>query len=215
MIDAPADAAAALADWVELSDALLRGLIHALNNRITALGAFAELAVAGDEEFTPGKILPDEMQRMQQVNRMFRLLLADDQAPEALELAPVIDDAMALHAHHPRLRSLGCELRRGRNVLPVRAPRWALVRLVLLLIEGAKVAHEARGEDVALLHLDGTEDVVTLACRFVGELPAYAVAMAELCGGSLRAEHEEAKLTLPTLLALRRSERAAKSGAPG
>lgn len=214
MIDAPAAAAAALADWVQLSDALLRGLIHAMNNRVTALGALAELAMAGDGEITPGKVLPEEMLRMQQVNRMFRLLLADDLEPEALELKPVLDDTLALHAHHPRLRAMRIEIQQRGTVMPVRAPRWALVRLLLLLVEGATVAHGRRGDAAAELHVDGREDAITLRCRSDGDPAAYAVAMAGLCGGTLRANGEDAELTLPTLLTLRRRERAARTGAP-
>lgn len=212
MIDTPTEEWAALAEWVQLSEALLRGLIHSLNNRVTALGAFAELASMGDEEFTAQAVLPEEMKRMQQVTYLLRLLLADDSAPEALEVVPVLNDAIALHAQHPRLRSLPCLLSRAGTLLPVRAPRWALLRVLLLMIEGAKQALGTHATEGAAISVAGDEETLTVRVRMDGELPAYAVAMAERCGGTLASVDDVAELSLPTLLAVRRQERATRSG---
>ena len=40
-------------DWPTLSNDLLQGLVHALNNRVSALGAFMELARLRDERVDP------------------------------------------------------------------------------------------------------------------------------------------------------------------
>jgi hypothetical protein len=206
----------ALAAWVELSDALMRGLVHALNNRVTALSALAELAALGDTVLTNQNVLPSELARLQQVNALFRLLLTEETPPEAMELGPVLDDALALHAHHSRLRSVRCEVERQETILPLRVPRWALLRLLLLLLECAK-HHAAEagagaagaGAAVALLRVEGSEETIALTVSASHPPSRYARAMAELCGGTLTIGAEGITVLLPTLLELRRAERAA------
>jgi hypothetical protein len=212
MSDAGAEERPALESWVELSDALMRGLVHALNNRVTALSAFAELAALGDDQLTAQHVLPSELARLQQVNAMFRLLLTEEMPPEAMELAPVLDDALALHAHHSRLRTVRCEVIRGGKILPVRVPRWALLRLVLMLLEYAK-QHADRGHaggppGTAELRIEGGEESIDLSVSEGSGSCRYAQAMAELCGGTLEIGRDRITARLPTLPELRRSERA-------
>jgi hypothetical protein len=201
----------ALAAWVELSDALMRGLVHALNNRVTALSALAELAALGDTVLTNQNVLPSELARLQQVNALFRLLLTEETPPEAMELGPVLDDALALHAHHSRLRSVRCEVERQETILPLRVPRWALLRLLLLLLECAKhhAGEAGAGAAVALLRVEGSEETIALTVPASHPPSRYARAMAELCGGTLTIGAEGITVLLPTLLELRRAERAA------
>jgi hypothetical protein len=212
-----ADEPPALAAWVELSDALMRGLVHALNNRVTALSAFAELAALGDDVLTAQRVLPSELARLQQVNVMFRLLLTEEMPPEAMELAPVLDDALALHAHHSRLRAVPCEVVHRGTILPVRAPRWALLRLLLLLLEYAR--QHADGEETGgrpgtgVLQIVGGEESIDLTVSARSESGRYARAMAELCGGTLEVGADSITARLPTLLELRRTERAANEAA--
>ncbi len=203
-----------LAEWVTLSEMLMRGLVHALNNRVTALGAFLELAAMGDAEFTPERVLPGEIQSLQRVNALFRALLEEVSAAEAMEITPVIDDALALHAHHPRLRTLRCEIEHVGAPVPLRVPRWAFVRLVLLYMEAAKLAADRAGRTVAVLTLTSTDETVVLRTPSTDAPMPYAGMMAEACGGTLRNEGDSLVLSLPTLLEVRRRERAARSGLP-
>ncbi len=199
---------ATLNEWVTLSEALTRGLLHALNNRITALGAFAELAAMGDDEFTPERVLPDELARLQKVNGLFRLLLSEDAGPEPLQLDPILDDVLALQVHHPLLRSLRVNLDQRQPLQPVRVPRWSLIRLLLLFLQAAKQSADARKLDAASLSLSSDEQAVTLRARTDGVPMGYATAMAGRCGGELTTRGGESTLRLPTLLALRTRERA-------
>src|SRR6476620_8331363 len=48
-------------DWRTISEELLKGLVHALNNRVAALSAFVELAKLGGEEEDPLTVLPLEI----------------------------------------------------------------------------------------------------------------------------------------------------------
>jgi hypothetical protein len=209
MRDTDAHEGPALAAWVELSDALMRGLVHALNNRVAALSALAELAALGDNELTAQRVLPGELARLQQVNLLFRLMLTEEVPPEALELAPVLDDALALHAHHSRLRTVRCEVVRHGTVLPLRAPRWALFRLLLILLEWAKHHADDTSASVAVLRVTGGEETIELTVSARSEPGRYALAMAELCGGTLQSGADGITARLPTLPELRRGERAA------
>src|SRR5689334_12614851 len=61
-------------EWSMLSDELLQGLVHALNNRVAALSAFVELARFGDEEADPLVVLPAELTQLHRVNSLFAML---------------------------------------------------------------------------------------------------------------------------------------------
>lgn len=200
-----------LAEWAGLSESLLRGLVHSLNNRITALSAFAELAEMGDGDFNAQVVLPGEIARLHQLNQLLRLLVSDDPAPAAIEMAPVLADAVALHAHHARLRVVGCEVVREDLRLPVRAPRWALLRLLLVIIEEGKHSADRTNRDTTVLRLTGDEQWVALHLDG-GGLSAYGVTMARLCG-ALAADGDTV-VRLPTLLELRRLEREKRGTVP-
>ena len=215
MTDAGAEERPPLAAWVDLADSLMRGLVHALNNRVTALSALAELAALGDDDLLAQRVLPSELARLQQVNALFCLLLTEEMSPEAMELAPVLDDALALHAHHSRLRAVSCEVVRQGTILPVRAPRWALLRLLLLLLEYGKQHAEERPDGrpgTAELRIEGTEDCIELTVSAGSESRPYLHSMTELCGGTLEAGEGTLTARLPTLAEVRRGERGASGG---
>lgn len=202
-----------VAEWMVLSDALLGGLVHALNNRVTALSVCAELAALGDTEMmTEGGMLPTEVARLQRTSALIGMLPARERPAEALELGPVLEDAIALHAHHPRARAISCTISRSATVQPVRAPRWALLRLLLVLVDRAKAAADASRADSLELHLTGDERIVRVQAEAHGDGGAYGASMASLCGGELSREGADLVLTLPTLLYLRQRERSAGAG---
>ena len=68
------DHASVIDDWRTISEELLQGLVHALNNRVAALSAFVELAKLGDEEGDPLTVLPTEIAQLHRVNALFGLL---------------------------------------------------------------------------------------------------------------------------------------------
>jgi len=200
--------AAAAAQWAELSDALLAGLVHMLNNRVTALSVCAELATLGDAEMISGGVLTNEMQRLQRASALLGLLPSRPHSPEALELRPVLDDALALHAHHPRTRLVPCDVSADGTMQPVRAPRWALLRLMLVLVDSAKDAAVESASGVTIrLSSDERSARVHVATRSDGG--PYGAVMASLCGGELSRDGDELVLSLPTLLSLRQREREA------
>ena len=207
MPDAASREVAELTEWLALSEALLRGLVHALNNRLTAVSAYVELAGMGDEDFAVERVLPPEMARLQAVGGLFRLLVSDAGAAEAMEVAPLVDEALALHAQHPTLRGVQCTVVRAGASPTVRAPRWALLRLLLVMLESGKSAAELSNRDTTALRVESDEAWVTLRVDGVALSP-YGAAMARRCGAS-EASAGADSVRIPTLLELRRRERTA------
>jgi hypothetical protein len=207
--------AAGSAEWLSLSDDLLAGLVHALNNRVTALSVCAELVMLGDQEITSDGVLPEELRRLQRTIALTALMSARGATTEAIELAPVLDEAVALHAHHPRLRDIQCVVERAAGAVgllqPVRVPRWALLRGLLLVVHAAKVAAEEARRDRVVLSLSGDDASVTVRAIARGDGGLYAASMASRCGGTLACKGEELVLTLPSLSEVRRRERAARA----
>jgi hypothetical protein len=201
------------AEWLVLSDDLLAGLVHALNNRITALSVCAELASLGDAQMLADGVLLTEMSRLQRVGALIGFLPARGHAPEALELLPVLQDAIAIHANHPRMRSIECTAAPEGAMQPVRAPRWALLRLMLMFVDAAKGGAQDGRRDAVTIRLSSDERSVRLEAPARESEGAYAAAMASLCGGVLARDGEELLLTFPSLAELRRRER--MEGMPG
>jgi hypothetical protein len=202
-------------DWRTISEELLQGLVHALNNRVAALSAFVELAKLGDEEGDPLTILPAEIAQLHRVNALFGLLPERKSEPEALELRTVLDDAIRLHEHHPRFRSEQITVSIEGAPSAVRAPRWALVRAMVMLVHAAKRAAESvSGRGGAAIRVLGDDTHVNVHVGTTAAPSADLVALAERCGGSVTTTRDELTLTLPSLRELRRRDREARETTP-
>ena len=213
MSDAVPGDADGLSEWLALSDALLRGLIHTLNNRLTALSAYAQLAAMGDDDFTALRMLPAELARMQEVSALLRLLAGDDGPAEAIEIGPVLEDALSLMSHCAGPRAVQCTVSREGTLLPLRVPRTTLLRLLLVLVAAGQRAAADAGRDATVLRVIGDEQFVMLQVDS-DAVPPYARAMARRCGATDELA-DEAILRLPNLLELRRRERASRSDQAG
>jgi len=195
-------------DWRTVSEDLLQGLVHALNNRVAALSAFVELARLGDEEGNPARVLPAEITQLHRVNALFGMLPERKSDPEALELRVVLDDAIRLHEHHPRLRAeqVGVSFEGAPAV--VRAPRWALVRVLVMLVHTAKRAAESsQAREGASLRVRGDDTTIGVHVATAVEPSADLLALAERCNGSVEREEGELVLRMPSVRELRRRER--------
>lgn len=196
----------ALLEWQGLSEALLRGLVHAMNNRLTALSAFSELSAMGDEAYSAARMLPAELERLLRLSGHFRLLASEGTTPEALELGAALDEALALHAHHPRLHALDRQLVRTVPHVAVRAAKRPLHRLLLLLIESAAASAEQRGRSDLVLRLAAEEPWVTVRAEGA-TLTAGIAAMAAACGALAEPAGDDVVIRLPSLSSLRQRER--------
>jgi hypothetical protein len=208
------DPASLIDDWRTISDELLQGLVHALNNRVAALSAFVELAKLGDEEGDPLTVLPTEIAQLHRVNALFALLPERKAEAEALELRAVIDDAILLHQHHPRLRGEQVTVTFEGAPGVVRAPRWALLRALVILVDAAKRPGEpARSRREAALRVVGDDAAVSVHVPTALLPSADLVALTERCMGHVTRTADEIVLTLPSLRELRRREHEAPGGA--
>jgi hypothetical protein len=205
------DHAAVIDDWRTISEELLQGLVHALNNRVAALSAFVELAKLGDEEGDPLIVLPTEIAQLHRVNALFGLLPERKADAEALDVRAVLDDAVLLHQHHPRMRAEQVAMTFEGAPGVVRAPRWALVRTMVMLLHAAKHPGEsAREHSEAAVRVRGDDTTVSIRVATTSAPSADLMALAERCGGRLTRTADELVLTLPSLRELRRRERAAR-----
>ncbi len=128
-------------EWLELVDEALQGLHHALNNRIGSLSALAMLFQMGDlpPDGSGFENLAADLARLEDCNRMVRLLPRDAVVgEEPLILDDVLADVFAIHRFLHDVRDLQVTIVPTRYVEPVRVERWALVRVLTLLLADAK-----------------------------------------------------------------------------
>lgn len=189
--------------WLRTVERLLRGLAHALSNRIGAVAAVAAVLEPGDDELL--EELRAERQRMTRLVALQRLLVREPaEAQAAHPLEAVLADVHALAT----LDVTGLEglapLPPLEGVPPVRVHRTALVHaLVLLLLDGRARASRA---------VSAEWDDARVRVRLAGAVPpADAVAVARTLaaadGGEVVVDETGAVLSLPTLAALRRDGR--------
>lgn len=205
--------------WSTLLDELLRGMAHALSNRIAALMAHSD-GVSGGAGSDPSAVLSSEITKLLEINRLLRLLPAGlSGRSEGLLLEDVLSDAVALLAVHPR--GSGGEFEwtlTSTNVQPVRAERWVLLRICLLLLDGARGSGEDQsGVDICV---DGGEQEVSVRIRrrssaggtTLTMMPALDSELAPLlarAGATLTVDHDAGRITfaIPSLAELRRRDR--------
>jgi hypothetical protein len=205
-------------EWVEIVDQALHGLHHALNNRIGSLSALVELHQLGDlpTDGSGFENLAADIKRLEDCSRMVRLLPQDRvSGEEALILDDVFADVFTIHRYLHDLRELSVTIVPTRYVEPVRVERWALVRvLTMLLCDAKRVAKDANTNVRAVTESD--EQWVRVEFR-VGSPPVidtpvsaggrYAEGLAESFGGTIERRPGIAALRLPTLKARRAADR--------
>ena len=220
-----------------LRDAILRGVAHALSNRVAALGGIAGVVDPGQiwtEKLS--QLLHGEAKRLEDILRLLRLVPNDDRAPAgAIELQPLLPDVVALHAFNSALLQVECVVEYDRETMPVYGSRPRLVHTLLLILDAAK-RHAQRNEARVVIRYSGNGDRVIIAvatepstgAAVVSGEPSINVDATELAlrsalarlGGdpalkaSAEGRHLCIELTVPTLAAGRRSERAAAGSPP-
>jgi hypothetical protein len=202
-----------LEEWVELVDQALQGLHHVLKSCIGSISAQFEYLPAS------GAGLPNlatEVAHLEDCNRIVRLLPQDAMAgEEALVLDEVLADVLAIHRYLHDAHDLPVTVVPARSVEPVRVERWALVRVLALLLADAKRLAKQAGTVVRAI----TESDDSWVCvefqvgqPTVEETPGpsrgpYAALLAETFGGKVDRRAGIAELRLPTLKSRRGAER--------
>lgn len=173
--------------WLQLQDDLLRGLAHALGNRVgTVTGVADLLGVSAAPSPRMIAALRAEADRLEGVLRLLRALPGGRgaEAPEPVLVAEALAEAEALAAHHPAWRD-GVAVERALAAGVVHAPPGALLRALCLLLVAAA---EAGAVTVAATPAaDGGGTIVTVRGAGGEPVPALAApdlaALAWLLGG--------------------------------
>ena len=213
-------------EWLDLVDQALQGLHHALNNRIGSLAALVELFQLGDLTADAASAdasvqsLATDLARLEDCSRMVRLLPRDTvAAEEPLILDDVLADVFVIHRFLHDLRDLQVTIVPTRYVEPVRVERWALVRVLTLLLHDAKhLAKQVQAVVRAVTESD--EQWVRVEFRvgspLVADVPGparragggrYAGELAATFGASVTRRPGVVELRLPTLKARRAADR--------
>jgi signal transduction histidine kinase len=207
------------ARWLEVHDELLRGVTHALSNRVATMSAAAYMLEYDDVTGAQAAAsLRVETERMDVMLQLLRLLPSrDDREFEPVSPGDVIAQAVALHAHHCDLRDVGVDVTVSERVLPVWVEPHALLQALLLALTSAKRSACASNGAVQL-RVDGDAEEVCVTVQpessaaGVDELAARDVAAAAAClqsalGSAVARADGGCVLTLPTLPAARRAGR--------
>ena len=187
--------------WMLLYEDLLGGIIHSMNNAVTVLAVSLELASVDDERVDAAG-LRRELTQLEELIALTATLSSRSAREEALELRAVLDTALAIHALKPATRAVKCAVRVAGVIQPVRVPRTALMRALLLMIDGAKRVDGAAAAPVPI-DLSGDADRVIVRARVSGVPCRDEAAFAAACGGSLTVQDGCAVLELPSLQRLR------------
>jgi hypothetical protein len=204
-------------EWLEVVDEALKGLHHALNNRIGSLSALVELHQLGDlpADGSSFESLAADLRRLEDANRVLRLLPHDGVVgEESLILDDVIADVLAIHRFLHDMRDLQVTIVPTRFVEPVRVERWAAVRVLTLLLNDAKRVAKSLSTSVRAT-TESDEQWVRVEFRLglpsADVIPSgrgrYAELVAESFGGSVTRKPGAVELRLPTLKARRAAAR--------
>lgn len=215
--------------WLEVSDGLLRGLGHSLNNRLAALAALTQLAdgAGGMEMAAFRDALDSEAGRLERVIQLLRLL-PSGRAPYPVRIEEVLPQVLDLHRVHSEFPETEYEPFCADDVLPMRVEPSLLTRALLVFLTVAVRRVRAEGGTRVLLHCGGDERYTSVTARCGGVRPsegspeeraegAYLEATVELLarggleGAAVADEGADLVLRLPTLLETRRREREARS----
>lgn len=168
---------------------LVRGLSHALSNRVGALGVLLEIVL--DPDATPGERgtyeaqLLKEMAQLATINQQLRLLIPDRTAPEPLLVPDLVDTAVQLAALHRDRRGGELRVTVSGTAVPVRVCRWAMIHAIVALID---VVSRQAGTRALHVILGGSEREVEIL-----------VAPAPDASGSDAASGESALRQQPTM----------------
>ena len=219
-----------------IRDGILRGVAHALSNRVAALSGVAGLVDFGN--LPPDRLsraLGSEVSQLGQLVDMLRLLPSDMRPRgEPIELKTLLPAVVALHALHADLRDVPCTVHHDRDTHPVHLSRSVFVHAILVLLDAAKRDVLRDRGSVSLTYTGDSAWVTVGVESVVGAAPAVSggsagadlevkrrvgAAVAEL-DPSLAVDVQRRnqrpggglrlELRLPTLLEMRRRERESK-----
>jgi hypothetical protein len=204
--------AAALREWEEHAENVLRGLTHALNNRAASVSAVVELW--NEPEPASGStraLLEAEVQRLRDLVGVVRTVGSRGAEVEAFEPADAVRAALAVIGLHADLRDRSITIDCA-SAPPVRTRQWMLVRAVVALAaaasrRGGSGASGSQGTGSVVIEVRGEAGWVVIRATGAGLMPGltpYVLETARAMGGEPLADL--AGFRLPSLAELRRRE---------
>ena len=146
----------ALARWIGARDAVLRGLVHSLSNRVGTVVAASGILAAGGVDVAR-TVLGGEAQRLDLLLTEFRFAtddpLGDEALAEPLIVGELVAQALALRTHVGDARAATVTLDGVDEAPPASAARAALLQaLVVLLagVDGAEITVRARADEAVV-----------------------------------------------------------------
>jgi signal transduction histidine kinase len=190
--------------WSSVSEALVRGMAHALSNRIATIGTIAELLrVSAEDPAAMSEMLGIETRRLEDLLEQMRALSARHSGAgrmEAMRLSDAVAGAMAMHSFHPERRSIAVTVEPGDESRPVLCDGIRLQRELLLLLDAATQAalsHASRAVRVRF----GLQGHVGVVRVLVGD-GAEAGALPDCATGTIALGVEESDAGVAYLLVL-------------
>lgn len=154
--------AAGITRWLVIHDDLLRGLAHAMSNRLATIGAVASVLGGGstpDERFVRG--LQQDAEQLETLLQTLRQLpRRGDAMPEPMLVTDAVETARRLVEHHPDLRAVGVTVTALNDVVPVLADPVALAHAMAVSLVAAVRHGGAEPEIVLTLETVADEVVV-------------------------------------------------------
>jgi hypothetical protein len=139
---------------------LLDGLNHAFSNRLLALSALipdGEGMGRMTPSSSPSMVLGDEIERLDRLRRLYRLLsFADEELGEATLLVDLLPDLVALLSQHSKLRDIECLFDTAATP-PLLLHPMALTQAVVVMV-CAVARHLARGEEQLAVRIQSSGD---------------------------------------------------------
>jgi hypothetical protein len=204
----PELSAPALRAWQELTDHVLRGIVHSLNNRASAIAAVLDLA--NDPAEAPSatiSILGSELERVQELVTVVRLISATAEGSDAFTPADAARDAQRVLAFHANMRDHAVDFD-VRGVAPTRTPRWMFVRALIAL--GADASRAGGGHSPVRVVIEDDGDWIVARAESSGGLAEPSPFVSEIAnamGGESLPGQRGVGFRVPTLVAIRQRER--------
>jgi signal transduction histidine kinase len=188
--------------WASVSETLVRGIAHALSNRIATIGTIAELLrVGGDDPTAMSEMLGIETERLEDLLEQMRALSARAVGHmEAMRLSDAVAGAMALHSCHPERRTVAVTVEPGDESRPVLGDPLLLQRELLILLDAATHAAISLGSRAVRVRF-GLMGKVGVARVLVGNGPE-AGALPESGPGTIALGVEETDAGVAYVLVL-------------
>jgi hypothetical protein len=200
----PELSAAALREWGEHVESVMRGLAHALNNRAAALSAILEMSREPDDDpAMTQSILETEFRRVRELADTVRAVGPPAGTLETVSPGDVVTGAVALLTLHAGQRDRAIDVDSA-GAPPVRVAPWMLLRALVVLCASAPTTDPARRTLRVTLRHDGDWMTARVVPPPDGAMcdSGYVAELVRAMGG----EPLAGGFRIPTLAALRRRE---------